>query len=145
MLIWTKTKGLMAESNVIFLAVGWRIVYAPWSLTLKINRVPDSPKDYVCAKFGQNPLKDVDSRVLRGKNLTPWPWHLTYDLENQTLIIVFTRMLRKDGRKNGRTEGRTVALPIYLRNFVGEGITKPKKWVCIQFILHFDATNFLSS
>jgi hypothetical protein len=47
-------------------------------LTLKINRVPDSPKDYVCTKFGQNPLKDVDSRVftrmLRGKNLTRWPW-----------------------------------------------------------------------
>jgi hypothetical protein len=41
---------------------------------LKINRVPDSPKDYVCTKFGQNPLKDLDSRVftrmLRGKNLT---------------------------------------------------------------------------
>jgi hypothetical protein len=35
----------------------------PWPLTLKINRVPDSPKDYVCTKFGQNPLKDVDSRV----------------------------------------------------------------------------------
>jgi hypothetical protein len=30
---------------------------------LKINRVPDSPKDYVCTKFGQNPLKDVDPRV----------------------------------------------------------------------------------
>jgi hypothetical protein len=51
---------------------------APWPLTLKINRVPDSPKDYVCTKFGQNPLKNVDSRVftrmLRGKNLTRWPW-----------------------------------------------------------------------
>jgi hypothetical protein len=32
-------------------------------MTLKINRVPDSPKDYVCTKFGQNPLKDVDSSV----------------------------------------------------------------------------------
>jgi carbamoylphosphate synthase small subunit len=42
----------------------------------QINRVPDSLKDYVCTKFGQNPLKDVDSRV-------------------------FTRMLRKDGRKDG--------------------------------------------
>jgi hypothetical protein len=35
-----------------------------------------------CIKFGQNPLKDVDSRVftrmLRGKNLT-----VTFDLENQ--------------------------------------------------------------
>jgi hypothetical protein len=30
---------------------------------LKIDRVPDSPKDYVCIQFGQNPLKDVDSRV----------------------------------------------------------------------------------
>ena len=29
----------------------------------KINRVPDSLKVYVCTKFGQNPLKDVDSRV----------------------------------------------------------------------------------
>jgi hypothetical protein len=100
-----------------------------WPMTLKINRVPDSPKDYVCTKFGQNPLKDVDSsvqkdvmrykfdpwpwksigfqtlrrtkyvpslvkihlrililvftRMLRGKNLTQWPWPLTYDLENQ--------------------------------------------------------------
>jgi hypothetical protein len=32
-------------------------------MTLKINRVLDSHKDYVCTKFGQNPLKDVDSRV----------------------------------------------------------------------------------
>jgi hypothetical protein len=48
-----------------------------WPLTLKINRVPDSPKDYVCTMFGQIPLKDVDSRVftrmLCGKKLTPWP------------------------------------------------------------------------
>ena len=32
----------------------------------------------VCTKFGQNPLKDLDSRVftrmLCGKNLTRWPW-----------------------------------------------------------------------
>jgi hypothetical protein len=52
-----------------------------WPMTLKINRVPDSPKDYVCIKFGQNPLKDVDSRVftrmLCGKNLTRWQWPLT--------------------------------------------------------------------
>jgi hypothetical protein len=41
---------------------------------LKINRVPDSLKDYVCTKFGLKPLKDADSRVftrmLRSKNLT---------------------------------------------------------------------------
>jgi hypothetical protein len=30
---------------------------------LKIKRVSDSPMDYVCTKFGQHPLKDVDSRV----------------------------------------------------------------------------------
>jgi hypothetical protein len=40
-----------------------------------------------CTKFSQNPLKNVDSRVftriLCGKNLTWWPWPLTYDLENQ--------------------------------------------------------------
>jgi hypothetical protein len=49
-----------------------------WPMTLKINRVPDSPKDYVCTKFGQNPLKDLDSRVftrmLCGKHLTLWLW-----------------------------------------------------------------------
>ena len=32
-----------------------------WSMTLK--RVPDSLKDWACTKFGQNPLKDVDSSV----------------------------------------------------------------------------------
>ena len=59
----------------------------PWPLTLKINRVPDSLKDYVCTELGQNPLNDVDSRVftrmLCGKNVTRWPWPLTYDIENQ--------------------------------------------------------------
>jgi hypothetical protein len=54
-------------------------------MTLKINRVPDSPKDYVCTKFGQNPLKDLDSRVftrmLCGKKFDPVT--LTFDLENQ--------------------------------------------------------------
>ena len=44
-------------------------------MTLKINRVSESLKDLVCTKFGQNPLKDVDSRVftrmLRGKNFDP--------------------------------------------------------------------------
>ena len=50
-------------------------------MTLKINRVPDSLKDLICTKLGQNPLKDVDPRV-------------------------FTSMLQKDGW----TEGRTVAL-----------------------------------
>jgi hypothetical protein len=61
-----------------------------WPLDLwlwKINRVPDSHKDYVCTKFGQNLLKDVDSRVftrmLHSKNLIRWHWPLTYDLENQ--------------------------------------------------------------
>jgi hypothetical protein len=32
-------------------------------MTLKINKVQDFHKDLVCTKFGQNPLKDVDSRV----------------------------------------------------------------------------------
>jgi hypothetical protein len=40
-----------------------------WSKTFSI---------LLCTKFGQNPLKDVDSRVftrmLCGKNLTRWPW-----------------------------------------------------------------------
>jgi hypothetical protein len=64
-----------------------------WPLTLKINRIPDSLKDYVCTKFGQNPLKDVDSRVftrmLRSKNFTGdinlWPMTLTIN-RFQTLL-----------------------------------------------------------
>jgi hypothetical protein len=41
-------------------------------MTWKVNRVPDCPKDYICTKFGKNPLKDLDTRefrrVLCGKN-----------------------------------------------------------------------------
>jgi hypothetical protein len=56
----------------------------PWPLTLKINRVPDSPKDYVCTKFGQNPLKDVDSSVHKDYMRSNFdPVTLTFDLENQ--------------------------------------------------------------
>ena len=66
-------------------------------MTLKINRVPDSPKDYVCTKFSQNPLKDVDSRV-------------------------FTRIVT-DGRKDGSVtisprnfvgEGIIISVPLFL-------------------------------
>ena len=32
-------------------------------VTLTINRVPDSLKDYICTKFGKNTLKDIDSSV----------------------------------------------------------------------------------
>jgi hypothetical protein len=55
----------------------------PWPLTLKINRVPDSPKDYVCTNFGQNLLQDVDSRVFTRMfyavkiwpgDIDLWPW-----------------------------------------------------------------------
>jgi hypothetical protein len=50
-------------------------------LTLQINRVPDSAKDQVCTKFGQNPFKDLDSRVftrmLCSKILTWGLWPLT--------------------------------------------------------------------
>jgi hypothetical protein len=62
-------------------------IMTPWPLTLKINRFPDSLKDYVCTELGQNPLKDVYSRVftrmLLGKNLTRSHFPLTYHLENQ--------------------------------------------------------------
>jgi hypothetical protein len=66
----------------ILILVFTRMLYGkhliPWPLTFNINRVPDSPKDYVCTKFCQNPLKDVDSRVftrmLPDKKITKWPW-----------------------------------------------------------------------
>jgi hypothetical protein len=66
----------------------------------------------------------VFTRMSHGTNLTRWPWPLSYDLENKSigfqillrtkyvpslvkihwrmLILVFTRMLRKDGRTDGR-------------------------------------------
>jgi hypothetical protein len=52
-------------------------------VTLKINRVPDSLKDKVCTKIGQNPLKDVDSSVHKDV------------MEGRT-----------DGWKDGKTDGR---------------------------------------
>ena len=58
--------------------------------------------------FGENPLKDVDSRV-------------------------FTRMLQKDGRTEGRTDG---SVTISLRNFVGKGIIKEALyWVQLTLVL----------
>jgi hypothetical protein len=46
----------------------------PWPLTLKINRVSDSPK-YVPSliKIHWRMLIRVSTRMLCGKNLTPWP------------------------------------------------------------------------
>ena len=96
----------------------------PWPLTLKVNRVPDSPKDYVCTKFGQNPLKDVDSRVftrmLHGKNLTCWPWPLTLKINRVTdslndVCKYVTSLVKIHWRMNqlGCSQGcyrRTVAL-----------------------------------
>jgi hypothetical protein len=53
-------------------------------MTLKINRVPDSLKDYVYTKFGQNSLKDVDSNVHKDVTRQKFdPVTLTFDLENQ--------------------------------------------------------------
>ena len=99
-------------------------------------------------QFGQNPLKDVDSRVFTrmicGKNLTRWPWPMTLKInrvpdslkdkictkfgQNPLKDVdprVFTRMLRKDRRTEGRQEGRMDgSITISLRNFVGEGIIK---------------------
>jgi hypothetical protein len=77
----------------------------PWPLILKINRVPDSPKDYACTKFGQNPLNDVDSRVftrmLHGKRFTQWPWPMTLKINRvpdcpqyvPSLVKIHWRML----------------------------------------------------
>jgi hypothetical protein len=69
---------------------GKHLTWWPWPLTLKINRVPVSLKDKVCTKFGQNPLKDVDSRV-------------------------FTRMLQKDGRKDDLWPWKSIGFQILLR------------------------------
>ena len=69
-------------------------------MTLKNNRVPDSSKDEVCTKFGQNPLKDVDPSV--HKDVTEG---------------------RMEGRKDRRKDGSII---ISLCNFVGEGITRTR-------------------
>ena len=48
------------------------------TLTLKINRVPDSLKDKISTKFGQNPLKDVDPRVFTRIVMDGWTVALLY-------------------------------------------------------------------
>jgi hypothetical protein len=54
----------------------WPLDLWPWK-SIRFH----SPKDYLCTNFGQNPLKDIDSRVftrmLRRKKLTVT---LTFDL-----------------------------------------------------------------
>ena len=66
-----------------------------WPMTLNINMIPDSPKDYVCTKFGQNPLKDLDSRVftrmLCVKKLTRCPWPLTLKINRVPDWLVRTK------------------------------------------------------
>jgi hypothetical protein len=107
-----------------------------WPMTLKINRVPDSPK----AKYVPSLVK-IHWRMLilecsQGcyvvkiwpSDLDLWPWKSIgfqillrtkyvpnlVKIHRRMLILVFTRMLRKDGRTDrrteGRTDGRTVAL-----------------------------------
>ena len=44
-------------------SVAYPLAYKFDLVTLTINRVPDSLKDYICTKLSQNPLKDVDPRV----------------------------------------------------------------------------------
>jgi hypothetical protein len=49
------------------------------------------------------------------------------------LILVFTRMLPKDGRTDGRKEGRTDgSVTISLCNFVSEGIIRLEIYVLIK-------------
>ena len=61
----------------------WPMRLWPWKsigfqIILRTKYVPS---------FVKNPLKDVDSRMftrmLRSKNLSLWPWSLTYDFENK--------------------------------------------------------------
>jgi hypothetical protein len=83
--IWISKKNMSLQQLKQGRRKAWHIpspknlTWWPWSMTLKINRVPDSLKD--CTKFGQNTLKGVDSRVftrmLCGKNLIWWTWPLT--------------------------------------------------------------------
>jgi hypothetical protein len=104
----------------------------PWPLTLKINRVPDSLKDWVCTKFGQHPLKAVDSRVftrmLRKEGRTlKIKQNAPYFIKNLKIfndrIFRYSRILRRIYTFHiqciGRTDG---SVTISHRNFVGEGI-----------------------
>ena len=115
----------------------------PWPLTLKINKVPDSLKDEVCTKFGQNPLKYVDSKYVDSRVFTRiircykvkiwpsdlWPWKsIGFQILLRTkyvpsLVKIHWRMLIIECSQGcyGRTDG---SVTISLRNFVGEGIIK---------------------
>jgi hypothetical protein len=137
----------------------------PWPLTLKINRIPDSPKDYVCTKFGQNPFKDVDSKVftrmLRGKNLTLWHWPLTLKInrvpdthkdyvcttfgQNPLKDVdsrVFTRMLRgKTGGVNRFLSScRNKKKSIWVSNYWTVTTKSNGPVILVRFIRHFKLT-----
>jgi hypothetical protein len=65
----------------------WPLDLWPWK-----SGVPDSLKDYVCTKFGQNPLKDVDSRVFTESTSFNGFWQNlvhTYILRESGTILIF--------------------------------------------------------
>ena len=93
---WKKKKyhsvGTIPKSNMTRAtqSVAYSLAYKFDPVTLTFDLWPWKSIGFqilLMTKFGQHPLKDVDSRVftrmLRDKNLIRWPWTLVYDLENQ--------------------------------------------------------------
>ena len=115
----------------IFVSITWvpSLVEIHWTMLTKkcYGRTDRCWQGDNCIKFGQNPLKDVDSRVftrmIRGKTLTLWSWKsIGFQIFLRTkyvpsLVKIYWRMLiiewsqwcygRTNGRKEGRKEGRT--------------------------------------
>ena len=104
-----------------------------WSMTLKIDRVPDSLK-YVpsLVKIHWRMLILVFTRMLRSKKNWPgdldlWPWKsIGFQILLRTkyvpsLVTIHWRMLILECSQGyyGRTDG---SVTISLRNFAGEGI-----------------------
>jgi hypothetical protein len=150
--IWNPIDFLGQRSRSVFtrMLCGKNLPQRPWPLTLKINRVPDSLKDEICTKLGQNPLKDVDPAdfrpsVMKRKckqwwstippistkqtiTLTHWKKkNMTWNPCLRTkyvpsLVKIHWRMLILECSQGlWRTDGSVTISP---RNFVGEGIIK---------------------
>jgi hypothetical protein len=77
-------------------------------MTLKINRVSDFLKDQKCTKFGENPLKDVDSRV------TFCISYLLY-VHNNVTITVF--LFLKDAHREENFQILTGCYRLKIRSF----------------------------
>ena len=96
-----------------------------WPMTMNINRAPDSLKDEVCTKCGQNTLKDIDSRVFT-RMLHVKIWSGDLDLWPITLKINMVPDSLKDEvcTKFGQTILKDIDSRLFRRMLRSKNVTR---------------------